>query len=104
MKRKFTDSELKEAEIRTSHYNELSQKASANLNAYIELYCEKNGIVMLNGLIPDCLRKEAEYIRLREKFRFLFSELRKANKLYSKQLKELHEIKRQNLTTKCQRT
>ena len=98
MKRKFTDSELMEVETKTSHYNELSQKASENLNAYIRLYSERNRLTITSGLLPVCITKDLEYIRLRYKFRFLFSELRRLNKLYSKQIKELHEIKRQNLT------
>ena len=99
MKRKFTDSELMEVETKTSHYSQLSQKASDNLNAYIKLYSKGNGIVIKSGLLPDCLKTDLEYIRLRNKYQLLFSELRRLNKLYSKQLKELHEIKRQNLTT-----
>ena len=104
MKRKFTDSELREVETKTSYYNQLSQKASENLNCYIKLYSERNGINIKSGLLPDCITKDSEYIRLRDKFRFLFSESRLLNKLYAKQLKELHEIKRQNLTTTFQRT
>ena len=99
MKRKFTDSELMEVETKTSRYSQLSQKASDNLNAYIKLYSKGNGIVIKSGLLPDCLKTDLEYIRLRNKYQLLFSELRRLNKLYSKQLKELHEIKRQNLTT-----
>ena len=96
VKRKFTDAYLQSVQTQKDYYNNVNERDSDNLNAYIRLYLERTGLNAPSGLLPDVLRAESEYKRLKTQFYSSFANLRAFNTQYRKELKELHEIERVN--------
>src|SRR5574344_1233047 len=95
MKRKFTDEHLQNVQVQADYYRNVNQRDSDNLNAYIRLYLERNGLEAPAGLLPDVLRSEPEFKRLKSIFEKSWANMRSFNGANLKEFKEIHLLKKQ---------